>query len=105
MKVFKIEIRETLSEIIDVKANSIDEAISKTQQLYRNEKIILGSENHIDTEIAEFISEITFDQKKALINDVIEYIIDDEKRHFEEFESPPENHIYLKLIKLKQLLS
>lgn len=105
MKVFKIEIKETLSEIIDIKANTIDEAIFKTHQLYSNEEIILGAENHVDTEIVEFNHEISLDQKSILINDVIEYLLEDEKKHFEEFDSPPENHIYLKLVKLKQLLN
>lgn len=38
-----------------------------------------------------------------LVNEVINYLFEEEKRHFEEFEKPPRNHIYLKLKKLKKL--
>jgi hypothetical protein len=37
METFKIEIKEFLSRIIEVEANSIDEAISKVRQMYKNE--------------------------------------------------------------------
>jgi hypothetical protein len=38
-----------------------------------------------------------------LINEVIEYLFEDEKRHFEEDETPSKTHIYLKLLRLKEL--
>lgn len=38
-----------------------------------------------------------------LINEVIEYLFEDEKRHFEEDEIPATDHIYLKLLRLKEL--
>lgn len=38
-----------------------------------------------------------------LLSEVIEYFFEDEKRHFEEEETPPSNHIYLKLLRLKEL--
>lgn len=40
---------------------------------------------------------------KFLINEVIEYLFEDEKRHFEEDEFSSKNHIYLKLLRLKEL--
>ena len=40
---------------------------------------------------------------KLLINEIVEYLIEDEKRHFEEDEIPPTDHIYLKLLRLKEL--
>jgi hypothetical protein len=40
---------------------------------------------------------------KILIDEVIEYLFKDEERHFEEEEFPSENHIYLKLLRLKEL--
>lgn len=54
MKTFKIEIQEFLSEIVEVKAENVDEAISKVRELYRNEKIILNYNNYVTTEINEF---------------------------------------------------
>ena len=38
-----------------------------------------------------------------LVNEVINYLFEEEKKHFEEFEKPPRDHIYLKLKKLKKL--
>lgn len=54
MKTFKIEIQEFLSEIIEVKAESFDEAITKVKEMYRNEEIILDYNNHVTTEIDEY---------------------------------------------------
>ena len=38
-----------------------------------------------------------------LTNDVIEYLFDEEKKHYEEFDKKPKDHIYLKLLKLRKL--
>ena len=43
------------------------------------------------------------DEKNMLIKDVIEYLYSDEKKHFEESENA-ENHIYIKINRLKTLL-
>ncbi len=51
MKTFEIEIKETLSKIIEIEANSIDAAIEKATSLYNNEEIILSSDDYFDTEI------------------------------------------------------
>jgi len=40
MKTFEIEIKETLSKIIEIQANSIEDAIKKATLLYNNEEII-----------------------------------------------------------------
>jgi len=54
MKTFEIEIKETLSKIIGIQANSIEEAIKKATLLYNNEEIILSSDDYLDTEIESF---------------------------------------------------
>jgi DpnD/PcfM-like protein len=54
MKTFKIEIKETLSKIIEIEANSIEAAIEKATSLYNNEEIILSSDDYCDTEIEYF---------------------------------------------------
>lgn len=41
-------------------------------------------------------------EKSNLLNEVINYLINDEKRHYYESEKP-KDHIYLKLLKLKKL--
>mgnify|MGYP000191584146 CR=1 FL=1 len=50
LKVYKIEIRELLSETLEIEANDLKEAISKAKKLYDNEKIILSEQNYINTE-------------------------------------------------------
>ncbi|GIV27270.1 MAG: hypothetical protein KatS3mg027_1084 [Bacteroidia bacterium] len=57
MKTFKIEIKEVLSRIIEIKANSLDEAITKTREMYRNEEIILDSSDYVSTDIEEYKDE------------------------------------------------
>ncbi|HCJ51127.1 MAG: protein dpnD [Shewanella vesiculosa] len=54
MKTFEIEIKETLSKIIEIQANSIEDAIKKATLLYNNEEIILSSDDYLDTEIESF---------------------------------------------------
>jgi hypothetical protein len=49
--IYKVEITETLSRIIDIEAISEDEAISKIKMEYKDEKIVLGAENFVGTEI------------------------------------------------------
>ncbi len=50
-KTYKIEIKELLSMIIEIKAMDIEEAISKASKMYEKEEIILGSEDFISFEI------------------------------------------------------
>lgn len=55
-KTFKIEIQETLSRIIEVEADNIDEAISKANEMYNNEEIVLSENDFVETNI-DFIEE------------------------------------------------
>ena len=48
---YKIEIKETLSRIIDIEADNENEAIIKAKTEYGNQNIILDDSNYIDTEI------------------------------------------------------
>lgn len=45
MKKFKIEVQEILSRIVEVEAKNLDEALEKVENKYRNEEIILDSED------------------------------------------------------------
>lgn len=54
MKTFTIEIQEFLSRIVDVEANSEEEAISIVRTLYRNEEIVLDASDYVTTEIEVF---------------------------------------------------
>ena len=48
---FRVEIKETLSRIIDIEAEKEEEAIRKVREQYKSQKIILDSDDYIDTEI------------------------------------------------------
>ena len=50
METFKIEVKETLSRVIEIEANSVDEAFSKIQDLYKNEEIVLDADDYVETE-------------------------------------------------------
>jgi hypothetical protein len=50
MKKFKIEVKETLSRIIEIDANSIDEALDDVKKIYKKEEIILDSDDFIEVE-------------------------------------------------------
>lgn len=98
---YDIEIREILSRVISVKSNSVDDAIDYIRDMYRKEEIVLDdSDFNGDVSIEE---EKSYSRKDFLINKVIEYIIEDEEKHYEESDEP-ENHIYNTLIELKKYL-
>ena len=44
-KEFDVEIKEVLSRVEHVKAESMDDAINKAMDMYYSEKIVLGSED------------------------------------------------------------
>lgn len=56
MKTFKIEVIETLSKIVEVSAENIEDAIHKTKKLYNNEKIILDENDYVITEFKKMES-------------------------------------------------
>jgi hypothetical protein len=56
MKTFEIEITETLQIVQKVEANNYDEAFEIINKKYKNEEIILTSEEYIQTDIKPFIS-------------------------------------------------
>lgn len=51
METFKVEIRDYLSKIIEIEAESQEEAISQVQQSYKSGEIILSSDDYVTTEI------------------------------------------------------
>jgi hypothetical protein len=51
METFKIEVQEFLSRIIEIEAKSAEEAISKVREMYRNEEIVLDSDDYVTTKI------------------------------------------------------
>lgn len=49
LNTYKIEIVETMSALIEVVAEDDSSAILKAQELYRNEEVVLYSDDLIDT--------------------------------------------------------
>ena len=54
MKIYEIEIEEVLQKVVKVKADSLDEAIDKVQERYKNEKYILDYNDFKGVEFREF---------------------------------------------------
>lgn len=100
MSKYKIEVQELLSRSIAVEAKSIYEAIDKVNQMYNDEKIVL---DYNDLSKIKIIPTNLINEKDNLIKEVLEYLYDEEKRHFEESDNP-KNHIFNKLERLKQLV-
>ena len=51
MKKFKIEVQEILQRVVEVEAETFDEALKIVNEKYSNEEIVLGSEDYIETDI------------------------------------------------------
>ena len=51
MREFEVEITEMLSKVIKIKANTFEEALESVTKMYKQEKIILDSDNLIENEI------------------------------------------------------
>lgn len=49
-QIFSIEIIETLLKTVIIEANDAEQALSKVQEMYKNEQVILDSDNYLDTE-------------------------------------------------------
>lgn len=52
MQTFYIEVKETLSQLIEVNARSEDEALLSVKQRYQDEEIILDADSHIATDFS-----------------------------------------------------
>jgi hypothetical protein len=52
MEKYQVEITETLQRVIEVHAESPDDAVDKVRALYKNEEIVLDSSDYMDTEIS-----------------------------------------------------
>ena len=53
-RAFQIEIVETLSHIVGVKAENEQEALLKVRDMYRNEEVVLYPNDFIDTKFNIF---------------------------------------------------
>jgi DpnD/PcfM-like protein len=104
MKTFEIQVTENLERIIEVEAETFDEAVSIVEEKYRQEEIVLDSSD---------FQGVTFEKKdyqveyRNLVDDLIKYCYEEEERHYNEFEDDekPADHIFLKIKRLKELNS
>ena len=49
---YKVEIKETLSRIIDIEADNEEGAMREAKKQYMNEDVVLNAEDYIDTEFS-----------------------------------------------------
>lgn len=47
---YQVEIRETLSSVQSIEAESMEDALYEVEQRYRNEDVVLDDSNHVETE-------------------------------------------------------
>lgn len=52
MQTFYIEVKERLSQLVEVTAHSEDEALLSVKQCYQDEEIILEADSHIATDFS-----------------------------------------------------
>ena len=57
MKIYEIEIEEVLQKVVKVKADSLDDAIDKVEEEYRNVKYVLDYNDFKGVEFREFKDE------------------------------------------------
>lgn len=57
MKIYNIEIEELLQKVVKVKANSLNEAIDKVEERYKNEQYVLDYNDFKGVEFREYRDE------------------------------------------------
>jgi len=62
-KIYQIEVEEILQKVVDIEADSLDEAIDKARQQYRDEEIILYAECLMETNFSEYRDEVIHERK------------------------------------------
>jgi len=98
-----IKVSEVLSRIVTVDSLSLEDALLTVEDMYKNEEIVLDESDFNESVIFEKKEDNFNSKKDFLINEVIEYLIKDEEKHYEELDKPNE-HIYLTLLELQKYL-
>jgi hypothetical protein len=103
MKNFKIRINELHKREINIQAKNSDEAVSMIEKLYESKKVDSYDSSLVSYSIQ---NEAEINSKDILIKEVISYLYEDEKKHYEEFDDEkPTDHIFLKLEKLSEIIN
>lgn len=104
MNKYFIEIKETLSKIIEIEAESANEAISIADSLYKDSKVILDEYDFVGVEFFDTFALPKEDEIKHFLRDIVDYLYLDEERHYYE-SNEPINHIFLKLQEIKNFVN
>ena len=62
-KIYQIEVEEILQKVVEIEADSLDEAIDKARQQYSDEEIILYAECLMETNFSEYRDEVIQEKK------------------------------------------
>lgn len=65
-KEYQIEIEETLQRVINIRANSVEDAIKIAEERYKNEEIILDYNDLKDTKFKNYNDEIEKNKSKKI---------------------------------------
>ncbi len=98
-----IRVTETLSRVISIDSLSIKDALTTVEKMYKNEDIVLDYTDFNNDACIEKKEDNFNTRKDLLINEIIQYLIKDEKKHYEEAKEPSK-HIYLTLLELQKRL-
>jgi hypothetical protein len=103
-KRFEIEIQELLCRVVRINAKSYNAALEIIQEKYKKCEIVLDYNDFANVSYQDINKQSIEDEKNNLIFEIIDYLYDDEKRHFEESDRiSRKNHIFQKLERLKTL--
>lgn len=101
METFKIEVQEVLSRIVEVEAKSVEDAVDQVYEQYKKAEIVLDYTDLVEMDV---FSQASKEEKNNLIKEIVDYLFEEERKHFEEFDVKPDTHIFLKLKRLKELV-
>ena len=104
MKTFKIEIQELLARVVDVEAIDLDDAMSKLNDQYENEEIVLDYDDFVAVDFIEINAQSQKYEINIIAKDVLEYIFRTEHGWVENLENA-ESLISEKLARVKSLMS
>lgn len=103
MEIFKVEIQEFSSKIIEVKALNSEEAIDLVREKYKKSEIVLDYDDYVETEFVDLNKPTKSEERNRLMKEIVDYLYQEEKRHYEESNSP-DDHIFVKLERIQQFL-
>jgi hypothetical protein len=103
MNTFEIEIQETLTRVVKVNANELDEALQSVKERYNMADIVLDYNDFSQVQLIDINSESLDVERRRLTKELINYLMEPERNHFEELRNHPNSLIYKSLIRLMEL--